>query len=102
MTTEIPADSIPDRRLLDDNEVSEFFNIPVRTLVRLRDLRPDVNRHGLPPGPRFVRLGRAIRYRALDIHDWIARQTVDPADALAAARGHTKRADNARKAKITT
>lgn len=82
MTTEIAADTTSDCRLLDDNQVSEIFNIPVRTLIRLRDLHPDKNRHGLPPGPRFIRLGRAVRYRKSDIHDWIAAQTVDPADFL--------------------
>lgn len=31
-------------------------------------------------GPRFVRLGRSVRYRPEDIEAWIEAQLVDPAE----------------------
>lgn len=29
-------------------------------------------------GPKYVRIGRSVRYRIGDIHEWIADHTVDP------------------------
>jgi len=30
-------------------------------------------------GPKYVQIGRSIRYRVDDIHEWIVENTVDPA-----------------------
>jgi predicted DNA-binding transcriptional regulator AlpA len=55
-----------DERLLDRKEVEERFGISKRFL-ELCAVRGD--------GPRFVRVGRLIRYRAKDIQTWIEANT---------------------------
>ncbi len=32
-------------------------------------------------GPKYVKIGRSIRYRVGDLHDWIAANTIEPAGA---------------------
>jgi predicted DNA-binding transcriptional regulator AlpA len=31
-------------------------------------------------GPRYIKIGKSIRYRLSDIDNWIDRHTVDPGD----------------------
>jgi len=31
-----------------------------------------------PNGPRYIRVGRKIRYREADLLEWLAKRTVDP------------------------
>jgi predicted DNA-binding transcriptional regulator AlpA len=52
-------------RLLRRSEVEDLFGISVRFL-ELAAMRGD--------GPPIVRLGRSVRYRVCDIHDWIEKQ----------------------------
>lgn len=54
----------PDR-LMDEGETSEMTGLSKSTHQKLRIKRR---------GPRFVRLGRAVRYSLWDVQDWLARQ----------------------------
>jgi predicted DNA-binding transcriptional regulator AlpA len=53
-------------RLLDEREAADLLHINHRTLANWRV------RGG---GPRFVKIGRLVRYRAGDISDWIEGRT---------------------------
>lgn len=35
-------------------------------------------------GPKYARVGRSIRYRPADVHQWLAEQVVDPTTGGAA------------------
>ena len=52
-------------RLLDRTEVEQRFGVPKRFL-ETAVARGD--------GPPFVRIGRLVRYRAVDIQDWISSE----------------------------
>ncbi len=56
-----------DDALLNEAQAALFLNLSVRTLQawRIRSV-----------GPRYVRAGRAIRYRPQDLLAWIDAQTV--------------------------
>ena len=60
-------------RLLDQHEAAQILKISVRTLER---------RRATGTGPRFIRVGRLVRYRAGDLEEWIANSvrtsTSDP------------------------
>lgn len=56
-------------RLLSRDEVEERFGIPKRFL-ELAVARQE--------GPRFVRIGRLVRYRVEDIRGWIEAQSFEP------------------------
>jgi predicted DNA-binding transcriptional regulator AlpA len=49
-------------RLLVQNEAAEFLRLSPRTLERLRVSGT---------GPRYVKLGRRIAYREVDLEAWI-------------------------------
>jgi predicted DNA-binding transcriptional regulator AlpA len=54
-------------RLLRPADVAERIGIPVGTLANWRcDGR----------GPRYLKVGRHVRYRAADLETWLDRQTV--------------------------
>lgn len=59
--------------LLDEKAVSREYGIPLATLRGWRF-------RGLPP--KFLRLGRSVRYRVKDLEAWLAscerRSTSDP------------------------
>lgn len=54
-------------RLLDEHEVAAMLALSVRTLQAWR-VKGE--------GPRFVRLGRAIRYRYSDVVVWLDANTL--------------------------
>lgn len=54
-------------RLLSRREVEEFYGIPKRYLERVVK----------KSGPRYVKVGRLIRYRVADIEDWIDGNVVE-------------------------
>lgn len=58
-----------DERLLTRIEVEQRFGVPKRFL-ELAIARDD--------GPRYVRIGRLVRYRARDVSLWIEEQASDP------------------------
>ena len=49
-------------RLLTENDVADLLNLSVRTLQQWRV-------SGV--GPRFIKIGRAVRYRRPDIDAWV-------------------------------
>jgi excisionase family DNA binding protein len=53
--------------LLTEVDAARFLRISSRTLQAWR-----VKHYG----PRFVRVGRAVRYRRQDLEDWVSEQTV--------------------------
>lgn len=53
--------------LLTEEQTAQFLNISVRTLQAWRIKLA---------GPRFVRVGRAIRYRRSDLTAWIEANTI--------------------------
>jgi predicted DNA-binding transcriptional regulator AlpA len=53
-------------RLLTPEEVAHKLQIAWITLAKWRSART---------GPRFVRVGRYIRYRPEDIDEWVAQRT---------------------------
>jgi excisionase family DNA binding protein len=55
--------------LLTEVQAAELLNLSVRTLQAWRSQGR---------GPRFVRAGRAVRYRLADLIKWINEQTVSP------------------------
>lgn len=52
--------------LAEPAEVATFLGVPPRTLGQWRYLGT---------GPRFVRVGRFVRYRWSDVEAWLANQT---------------------------
>ena len=56
--------------LVTEVQTAEFLNISIRTLQAWRIKLA---------GPRFVRVGRAIRYRRSDLIAWIEANTVGQA-----------------------
>jgi predicted DNA-binding transcriptional regulator AlpA len=54
-------------RLLNTNESAKQTGLSIRTFERMRT-------SGL--GPRFIKCGRAVRYRESDLESWLAAQTV--------------------------
>lgn len=55
------------RPLLTEDQLSEAIAVPVKTLQRWR-LTSD--------GPRYVKAGRAVRYRPEDVELWLDGHTV--------------------------
>lgn len=52
-------------QLLDEQDVAELLKMSVHTLRHWRS----ANR-----GPKYLKLGKAVRYRPADITDWIENQ----------------------------
>jgi predicted DNA-binding transcriptional regulator AlpA len=62
--------SAPDvRPLLTRSEVDATYGVPKRFL----ELAP-----ARGEGPRFVRIGRSVRYRPEDVEAWLETMIVDP------------------------
>ncbi|MBC7282636.1 helix-turn-helix domain-containing protein [Hoeflea sp.] len=53
--------------LLTETQVAKFLNLSTRTMQAWRI------KGG---GPRFLKLGRAIRYRTADLHEWLETRAV--------------------------
>jgi excisionase family DNA binding protein len=53
--------------MLTTHEAADYLRLSRRTLERLRV-------SGL--GPKFVKCGRSIRYREVDLREWIASRVV--------------------------
>lgn len=61
-----PATFDPDR-LLNEKEAADLTGLAIRTLQAWR-VRGE--------GPRFVKVGRAVRYRRRDVVAWIEQNTL--------------------------
>lgn len=64
--TAAPSRIDPDA-LLNEAQTADFLNLSIRTLQAWRVKNA---------GPRFVRAGRAIRYRRADLIAWVEANTV--------------------------
>jgi predicted DNA-binding transcriptional regulator AlpA len=71
MTPDLP------RRLLNEHEVAKTCAIRVATLRKWRTLRR---------GPRFLKIGSLVRYRAEDVAAWIDQQEAHPAEPAGVAQ----------------
>jgi excisionase family DNA binding protein len=61
--------SSENRSLLTPKQVAELLGLPEGTLAQWRSQRR---------GPLYIKLGgRLVRYRASDVEEWVARQTVE-------------------------
>jgi predicted DNA-binding transcriptional regulator AlpA len=61
-----PAAFAQQSALLDTNAVAAMLGLRPNTLVQWRMGGS---------GPRFVKLGRRVRYRPADVSDWLEKQT---------------------------
>jgi excisionase family DNA binding protein len=61
-------------RLLSTEEVAEVLGRPARTLRQWRYRKE---------GPRYIKVGLTVRYKAVDVERWIEAQAQEPE----AARG---------------
>ena len=70
--------------LLNEEQAAQRLNVAVKTLQKWR---------GVGGGPRFVKLGRCVRYSAADLEDYITTRTVPHTAALipGAMRGNKGR-----------
>lgn len=59
--------SIKANPLMTPTEVSNYLQVPARTLAQWRA----VNKQA---GPKFFKVGRHVRYRWLDVLDWLETQ----------------------------
>lgn len=60
---------------IDDTEATaRYLKKPLRTLEQWRYVGA---------GPRYVKVGSAVRYRKADVDKWLAENTVEPAQASA-------------------
>ena len=72
-------DIAPDQdRLLCEKNAARFLGLSIRTLQAWRHRSV---------GPSYVRAGRAIRYRLLDLTTWIACNTVPVGERCRPAEG---------------
>ena len=55
---------------MSDTQVAEILGKPTRTLRQWRYLGE---------GPRYIKVGMAVRYRPSDVEAWIKAQERDPA-----------------------
>lgn len=56
--------NLPD--LSDPSELAAYLVVPERTLAKWRSLGT---------GPKFIRMGRHVRYRRADVEAWLEDQT---------------------------
>lgn len=53
-------------RLADPQEIADYLLVPVATLAQWRYLGQ---------GPKFLKVGRYVRYRWRDVESWLAAQS---------------------------
>lgn len=58
--------------LMSTQDLADALSIPPRTAEQWRYLGT---------GPRYVRVGRHVRYRRADVDAWLSAQTVEPTPA---------------------
>lgn len=56
------------QKLLDTAEVTDLFGLTNAYLRKLRSLRK---------GPKYVKIGRMIRYRMQDVQEWLDKVIVE-------------------------
>jgi predicted DNA-binding transcriptional regulator AlpA len=61
--------------LLDDPALARLLDIPERTPGQWRYRGK---------GPRYIKVGRHVRYRRADVEAWLSDQSIDPSRRFAA------------------
>jgi len=61
-------------QLLTTQQTSDYLQVSESFL---RQGRMEGKREGRTPGPPFVRLGRAVRYRLSDLDAWLSEHRVE-------------------------
>ena len=67
------------QKLLTNSEAADLLGLSPRTLESWRAAHPK------PVGPKFLRIGRSIRYRPADVNGYLTRRTVETDDVAVAA-----------------
>lgn len=57
-------------QLLRPEELADLLQVQPKTLENWRGMTP-------PRGPRFIKIGRSVRYRTLDVLRYLTEQTVE-------------------------
>jgi len=63
-----------DDELLKEQQTSDYLKMSESFL---RQSRMEGKREGRTPGPPFIRIGRAVRYRLSDLDAWLAEHRVE-------------------------
>ncbi len=58
--------------LRSPQEVAEYYGVPLATVYKW---------NSVGTGPRYIRVGRHVRYRQSDIDAWLDSHAVDPRPA---------------------
>ena len=66
------------RGAIDESGAARYLNV---SRSFLRQSRMNGNRDGHAPGPRYVKAGRMVRYRFLDLDEWLTHHAVEPLSA---------------------
>ena len=60
---------------LDEVGAARYLNV---SRSFLRQSRTTGDRPGHAPGPRYVKVGRMVRYRITDLEAWLEQHTTEP------------------------
>ena len=63
-----------DDKLFTEQQTSDYLEMSESFL---RQSRMEGKREGRTPGPPFVRIGRAVRYRLSDLDAWLSEHRVE-------------------------
>lgn len=62
-----------DNIILNDKEAAKYLGLSESFLRQCRSVG---NRQGIAKGPRYLKLGRAVRYKLSDLEEWIEENRV--------------------------
>ena len=60
----------PPLEVLNEKQASRYINM---SLAFLRRRRSEGNREGITPGPRFLKIGKSVRYMRADLDVWLEK-----------------------------
>jgi hypothetical protein len=75
MSRQLDFNTAPDELLLTPEETADALNALASLLVTTDTLQHWRYRR---IGPRYLKLGRAVRYRLGDLREWINEQVIEP------------------------
>ncbi len=64
-----------DKRALTDEETARYIGMSESFL---RQSRMNGDRHNRTPGPKYLKIGRAVRYLKEDLDIWLEQHRVEP------------------------
>lgn len=68
-----------EKRVLTDKETAQYISMSVSFL---RQSRMNGDRHHRTPGPRYIKIGRAVRYLIEDLDAWLDEHHVESKEYL--------------------